>query len=46
MEAVIFTLVLIGVLVSVACGVWVAIALVKAISTRRRADEKEADQDT
>jgi uncharacterized membrane protein len=35
MQAVIFTLILIAILVSIASGVWVAIALVKAISTRQ-----------
>jgi hypothetical protein len=35
MEVVIFVLVLLGILVSIAGGVWVAIALVSAISTRQ-----------
>jgi uncharacterized membrane protein len=34
MEVVVLTVVLIGILLAVASGVWVAIALVRAISTR------------
>jgi len=52
MEAVIFILVLVAILVSIISGVWVAIALVSAVSARRRmpaerlqADEKEVSQD-
>ena len=52
MEAVIFILVLVAILVSIISGVWVAIALVSAVSTRRRmpaerlqVDEKEVGQD-
>jgi uncharacterized membrane protein len=36
MQVLIFVIVLIGILVCIAAGVWVAIALVGAISTRRR----------
>jgi len=53
MEVVILVLVVIGILFAIASGIWVAIALVSAVSARRRmaagqlqADEKEADQDT
>jgi hypothetical protein len=52
MEAVIFILVLVAILVSVVSGVWVAIALVSAVGARRRmpaerlqAGEKEGGQD-
>jgi hypothetical protein len=34
METVIFILVLIGILTSIASGVWVSVALVRAISSR------------
>jgi len=53
MEVVIFVLVLVAILVSIISGVWVAIALVSAVSTRRRmptaqlqADEKDVGQET
>ena len=53
MEVVIFVLVLVAILVSVVSGVWVAIALVSAVSARRRipteqlqADEKNVGQET
>jgi K+-transporting ATPase A subunit len=36
MEVVILVLVLIAVLVSIASGIWVAIALIRAISTHQR----------
>ena len=52
MEVVIYALVLIAILVSVVSGVWVAIALVSAVSARRRmpaerlqTGEKEGGQD-
>jgi hypothetical protein len=46
MQEVVFALILIAILVSIACGVWVAIALVKAISARRPtpAPRHEAEQ--
>jgi hypothetical protein len=48
MQAVIFALILIAILVSITCGVWVAIALIKAISTRRPTPppQHEANQQT
>lgn len=52
MEAVIFTLVLIGILISIVSGVWVAIGLIGAISRHRhrsaaqlQADEKDGAQE-
>ena len=36
MQVLIFVVVLIGILLCIAAGVWVAIALVGAIATRRR----------
>ena len=53
MGALIFAAVLIAILVCIASGIWVAIALVRAISERRRvsasqieADGKQVDEGT
>ena len=52
MEVVILALVVIAILVSIVSGIWVAIALVSAITAHRRppaarlpADEKDVGQD-
>ena len=47
MEAVILTLVIIGIILAITSGVWVAIALVRAISARRAgpAPRAEANQE-
>ena len=52
MEVVILVLMVIGILFAIASGVWVAIALVSAITAHRRppaarlqADEKDVGQD-
>ncbi|MHC4658645.1 MAG: hypothetical protein ACYS83_05630 [Planctomycetota bacterium] len=52
MEVVLLALIVIGILLAIASGIWVAIALVRAISAhraepfvRRQGDEENANED-
>jgi preprotein translocase subunit SecF len=43
MELILFIIVIIGTLFAIASGVWVATALIKAISTKKQTNDKNSE---